>query len=183
MIRFGRVMGVLMALAAGWVANAEDLSHQVHLVQQIEVDGEIVETIDLRPYTGDGFTTSNATARAGYIFTHWSTSADQEFESRDPWGRAYEQVAFSLYEPMTNIAHYVSEDLDSDNDGMPDGLEMYWYGTLDYDAESDTDGDGIGFKEELESGLNPHFADDWSRGIVTVSACPKFFELVIRCEP
>ena len=172
---FGSLLGLL--------CHADDLSHQVHLVQQIEVDGEIVETIDLMPYTGDGFTTSNATVRAGYIFTHWSTSTDQEFESRDPWGRAYEQVAFSLYEPMTNTAHYVSEDLDSDKDEMPDGYEIYWYGSLEFDADSDTDGDGIGFMRELELGLNPHFADDWRAGLRTSSIMPQFFKLTLRCEP
>ena len=160
-----------------------DVAHQVHLVQQVEVDGEIVETIDLTPYTGDGFTTSNATARTGYIFTHWSTSAVQDFANRDPWGRAFEQVAFSLYETMTNTAHYVRADLDADGDGMPDGLELYWYGDLDETPASDTDGDGIGFARELEQGTNPHFPDAYARGLVGVSAKPQFFKLIRRCEP
>jgi anti-anti-sigma factor len=100
-------------------------AYVVHLVQQVEVDGAIVETIDQMVETGDGYTTSNATDRAGYIFTHWSTSTVQEFNNRDYWGRAYEQVAFSLYEPMTVTAHYVREDLDEDADGVPDGVEVY----------------------------------------------------------
>ncbi len=170
------------ALLLGQGAGA-DVAHQVHLVQQIEVDGEIVETIDLTPYTGDGFTTSNATARTGYTFTHWSTSAVQDFANRDPWGRAFEQVAFSLYETMTNTAHYVRADLDADGDGMPDGLELYWYGDLDETPTSDTDGDGIGFARELEQGTNPHFPDAYARGLVSVSAKPQFFKLVLRCEP
>ncbi len=164
-------------------ALGADVSHQVHLVQQVEVDGEIVETIDLMPYTGDGFTTSNATARAGYIFTHWSTSVKQEFADRDAWGRAYEQVSFSLYETMTNTAHYVRADLDSDNDGLADGIELYWYGNLDITPTSDTDGDGIGFAAELEQGTNPHFADVYARGLVSSSVKPQFFKVVIRSEP
>ena len=162
-----------------------DDSHQVHLVQQVEVDGEIVETTDLTPYTGDGFTTSSATARTGYIFTHWSTSVIQEFANRDPWGRAYEQVSFSLYEGMTNTAHYVKEDLDEDGDGMPDGLEIYWYGDLDETPTSDTDGDGIGFARELEQGTNPHFSDVFvcGRGVVCVSVKPLFVKLIKRSEP
>ncbi len=160
-----------------------DVAHQVHLVQQVEVDGEIVEMIDLTPYTGDGFMTSNATARAGFIFTHWSTSAVQEFANRDPWGRAYEQVAFSLYETTTNTAHYVRSDLDADGDGLADGLELYWYGDLDETPTSDTDGDGIGFARELEMGTNPHFSDTYTRGMMGASAKPQFFKLVLRSEP
>ena len=58
-------------------------AYVVHLIQQVEVDGAIVETIDQMVETGDGYTTSNATDRAGYIFTHWSTSTVQEFNNRD----------------------------------------------------------------------------------------------------
>ena len=53
-------------------------AYVIHLVQQVEVDGAIVETIDQMVETGDGYTTSNATDRAGYIFAHWSTSTVQE---------------------------------------------------------------------------------------------------------
>ena len=158
-------------------------AYVVHLVQQVEVDGTIVETIDQMVETGDGYTTSNAVARAGYIFTHWSTSTVQEFNNRDYWGRAYEQVAFSLYEPMTVIAHYVRDDLDEDGDGMPDGVEVYWYGDMDETAYSDSDGDGIGFLRELELGYNPHFPDEWKRGLATQSKTPQFFKLVLRSEP
>ena len=56
-------------------------AYVVHLVQQVEVDGAIVETIDQMVETGDGYTTSNATDRAGYIFTHWSTSTVQPRKS------------------------------------------------------------------------------------------------------
>ena len=56
-------------------------AYVIHLVQQVEVDGAIVETIDQMVETGDGYTTSNATDRAGYIFAHWSTSTVQEKEA------------------------------------------------------------------------------------------------------
>ena len=56
-------------------------AYVVHLVQQVEVDGTIVETIDQMVETGDVYTTSNATDRAGYIFSHWSTSTVQPRKS------------------------------------------------------------------------------------------------------
>jgi len=178
-LRALRILGLIVSLMwcpATW-------GYIVHVVQQVEVDGVVVETIDETHDTTAIYTTSNAVARSGYIFTGWTTSTKQEFTARDDWGRAYEQVSFALYEPMTNTAHYVDEDFDSDGDGMPDGLEIYWYGNLDQTRDSDTDGDGIGFALELELGLNPHFADSWQRGLMATSAQPKFFNLVVRCEP
>ena len=170
-------------MLCGLLTGQSVWGYVVHVVQQIEVDGVVVETIDETHDAPVALTTSNAVTRSGYTFTHWSTSAVQEFVGRDPWGRAYEQVAFTVYEPMTNTAHYVREELDNDGDGMPDGLELYWYGNLDQTRDSDTDGDGLGFALELELGLNPHFADAWRRGLAVTSVKPTFFELVIASDP
>ena len=170
-------------LLCGLLTGQSVWGYVVHVVQQIEVDGVVVETIDETHDAPVALTTSNVVTRSGYTFTHWSTSAVQEFVGRDPWGRAYEQVAFTVYEPMTNTAHYVREELDNDGDGMPDGLELYWYGNLDQTRDSDTDGDGLGFALELELGLNPHFADAWRRGLAVTSVKPTFFELVIASDP
>ena len=159
------------------------MAYVVHLVQQVEVDGAIVESVDTTCETGEGYKTLNATERSGYIFTHWTTSTVQDFSNRDQWGRAYNQVVFSLYEPMTNTAHYVRADIDEDADGIPDGHELYWYGNLDQTRFSDTDGDGIGFEIELELGFSPHFKDDWKRGILATSKTPQFLKLILRSEP
>ena len=162
------------------------MAHVVHLVNQIEIEGEIVESVDTTCETGDGYKTLNATARTGYIFTHWTTSAVQEFANRDSWGRAYNQVVFSLYESMTNTAHYVRAEIDDDADGISDGHEIYWYGNLGQTALSDTDDDGMGFGLELELGYNPHFADSWRRGVIVESRMPQmpqYFKLTLRSEP
>ena len=110
--------------------------------------------------TATPFTTEKAPVRAGYIFTHWTLSTAQTFSPRDAWGRSYDALTFTPYEHTTATAHYVSSTLDSDNDGMPDGHELYWYGNLTAaTADSDTDGDGLTFAEEIGYGLNPLFAD------------------------
>ena len=66
---------ILLLSVLGLIQCAQ--AYVIHLVQQVEVDGAIVETIDQMVETGDVYTTSNATDRAGYIFTHWSTSTVQ----------------------------------------------------------------------------------------------------------
>ena len=170
-------------LLGGLLAGQSACGYVVHVVQQVEVDGVVVETIDETHDAPVTLTTSDAVSRSGYTFTHWSTSAVQEFAGRDPWGRAYEQVSFTVYEPMTNTAHYVREDLDDDGDGMPDGVELYWYGNLDQTRDSDTDGDGIGFAAELAGGFNPHFSDAWKRGVVGKSVTLPSHRVLMRSDP
>ena len=173
----------IIVLTCALLAGQAAWGYVVHVVQQIEVDGVVVETIDETHDAPVELTTSMAGPRPGYTFTHWSTSTVQEFPSRDDWKRAYEQVAFTVYEPMTNTAHYVREDLDDDGDGMPDGLEVYWYGNLEQTRDSDTDGDGIGFAAELAGGFNPHFSDAWKRGVVGKSVTLPSHRVLMRSDP
>ena len=110
--------------------------------------------------TAKPFTTEKAPSRAGYIFTHWTLSTAQTFAPRDAWGRSYDALTFTPYEHTTATAHYVSSILDSDSDGMPDGHELYWYGSLETaTASSDTDCDGLSFAEEVQYATNPLYAD------------------------
>lgn len=44
---------------------------------------------------------------------------------------------------------------DSDKDGMLDGYEMTWFGTLDQDGSTDVDGDGFSDLAEYTAGSNP----------------------------
>lgn len=49
--------------------------------------------------------------------------------------------------------------LDSDLDGISDSIEMSLMGTLEYDAESDPDQDGLTVQEEIDGGTNPIDSD------------------------
>lgn len=50
--------------------------------------------------------------------------------------------------------------LDTDNDGMPDRWELYYFGTLDRDGTGDFDGDGLSDLFEFQGGGNPTLAPD-----------------------
>jgi hypothetical protein len=54
---------------------------------------------------------------------------------------------------------------DSDSDGLPDGLELYYFGTLNQDGDDDTDGDGISNDIEFAGTTNPADADTDNDGI------------------
>lgn len=117
--------------------------------------------------TGRSYTTTPAPKRSGYIFTHWSISEDQSFSPRDAWGRAYDNAPFELYEETKLTANYLPASQDTDNDGIADGYELYWYGNLSKNSTSDTDGDGRTFAEELASGSNPIFPEWHNEGPIT----------------
>ena len=139
--------------------------------------------------TAKKYTTEKAPVRAGYIFTHWTLSTSQTFATRDAWGRSFDALTFTPYEHTTATAHYVVATLDSDNDGMPDGYELYWYGSLAETPASDTDGDGFTFAEEISYSTNPLFADVHYNAVKhgdgeVLDYNPDGIPLLtIRCEP
>ncbi len=55
--------------------------------------------------------------------------------------------------------------IDSDNDGLPDWWELKHFGTLDYNAEDDFDGDGWENSRELLEGTDPRLIDTDGDGV------------------
>ena len=138
----------------------------VHVVEQREVGGVTTVLRDETKITGMPWATAPAPSVNGSIFTHWTISTQQDFAARDAWGRAYDAPCFKLYEETTLTAHYLPATQDSDDDGVPDGYELYWYGNLDQDAASDTDGDGFTFAEEIANGTNPLMPENEVAGAI-----------------
>ena len=135
----------------------------VHVYERAST-GELLadRTLD----TGRSYFTQTAPAKSGYIFTHWTISTAQAFSPRDAWGRAYDAAPFTLYEETTLTANYLPASQDSDGDGIADGHEMYWYGSLAESALSDSDNDGRTFAQELAAGTNPLFPERHEEGPV-----------------
>jgi len=151
----------LLAVMGAFAETAE-----VYVTVCTETGGVIEQISQTAADTATKFVTQKAPTLAGYIFTHWTLSTSQSFAVRDAWGRTLDQLTFTPYEHTTVTAHYLSSVLDSDQDGMPDGYELYWYGDLtSTTAQSDTDGDGFTFAEEIQNGTNPLFADAHASGV------------------
>ena len=132
----------------------------VHVYQETLVGGVRTQLSDETKETGETYTTQTAPAQSGYIFTHWSISTAQSFTNRDRLRRALDAAPYKLYEETTLTANYLPSGEDSDNDGVADGWEVYWYGDLSKNADSDTDGDGYTFAEELAAGTDPLMVDE-----------------------
>ena len=159
----------------------------VHVYERAST-GELLADHTLE--TGGTYSTASAPAKSGYIFTHWSISAAQSIDNRDRLGRAKEVASFTLYEETTLTANYLAEGEDSDNDGVADGWEIYWYGDLSKNASSDTDSDGFTFAEELAAGTDPLMPDEslpggivWQDGALVQYNPDNLYPYVVRSEP
>jgi len=164
-------------------------SAQVHVVWQTSADGEVKEQGDVLANTDEVYTTCEAPRIEGYVFTGWTIDTKQAFVSRDAWGRSLDSVPIIVYEPTVLTANYHLETVDSDADGLSDAKELYWYGNLDQDQHSDTDGDGFTLLEEFTQGLNPHLPNRSFKGVATTDGMATDYNpnayprLVMRCEP
>ena len=173
------------------VCVAGDLAAAVlHVRECLRVGNAVVDTTERSVSSGESFQTQKAPVIDGFVFTHWSIDADQAFASRDGWGRSLETASFKVYEDTVATANYMSADVDEDEDGVPDGLELYWYGDLEQDAASDTDGDGCPFLDELRLTRNPLFPEEKESGrILPLSSDDLLYNphgyapYVIRSEP
>ena len=187
LLRFRLSGPPLIALLLGAaVARAE----VVHVFQQTAAGGVTNLLSDSTLDTGGDYLTTSAPSIAGHIFTHWSINANQPFDNRDTWGRAHDAAPFHLYEALTLTANYLPVSQDTDGDGVADGHEIYWYGSLVESALSDTDGDGLTFAEEIVRGSNPLFPDTYLAGAVVPALCApllynphSYAPYVLRSEP
>ena len=178
--------GAALSLLAGDVGAQ---SMQVHVHQCTEVDGVVTEIADdIRP-TGTTCTTERAPAVEGYLFTGWTISTAQQFSPRDRHGRAYDAASFVPFEETTLTAHYLAASVDTDGDGLPDGYEIYWYGSTDASPTSDTDGDGYDLAAEFAAGTNPLLVDTTFGGVVWGDSGEQWYNpheagwVTFRCEP
>lgn len=154
----------IVALLAMVLAVGELSAAVLHVRELLSIGDRVVERTERAVSSGETYHTDVPPVVNGFIFTHWSLNTEQAIVARDEWGRGVEWASFSVYEDTDVVANYMSDDIDSDLDGVPDALELYWYGDLSCDGMTDTDQDGYGFLEELRLGQNPLFADELESG-------------------
>lgn len=131
-------------------------------------DGDLLQynPYNLQPYTvrsdpeGELFATTSVYVRAGSPvtsaafgladgFAYWTRDG---VEQRDAWGRAHDAASFAMPTTAVELVAHVVADAD-------DRAKLYWYGTTNVLMDSDTDGDGLTFAEELAAGTNPLMAE------------------------
>ena len=110
----------------------------------------------LRPGT---VVTTSAGSPSSSTFAYWTRNGEP---CRDAWGRALDQISFSMGTQLETLEAVQVADAD-------ERMKLYWYGTTEVAMESDTDGDGLTFAEEIAAGTNPLMADADVEGPVQVA--------------
>ncbi|MCB1131653.1 MAG: hypothetical protein KDN05_11020, partial [Verrucomicrobiae bacterium] len=99
---------------------------------------------------------------SGYRFTGWFIDGSRL--DRPP---LHQPVRVVIDEDTEAVARYIQETADTDGDGIADWTEWYFHETLDYDRQSDPDGDSFAWGVEDFRGYSTLAADDLQAGGVS----------------
>ena len=110
-------------------------------------------------------TRSISTQYSDYIFTHWTVN---DVRQVDDHGQALHKIKFAITSNTVAVANFLGKDQDSDSDNISDWIEIKYFGNLNANAQTDSDGDGIVLRDEVNLGLSPSIDDNLSEGGISV---------------
>ena len=144
---------------ASAIADAQEGYVAVSEVASIGGTDHLRSSIDIP--IGGYYTSENAATIEGFSFVGWRQN-ESDAVLRDEWGKALDRVKIKIdsASECLLIAEYLPLTQDEDADSLPDGTELYWFGSLEYSPLSDPDGDGITIADEIASGMSPLFPED-----------------------
>jgi hypothetical protein len=114
-----------------------DTANLASLVETSDPAGVVAQSRVVRK----GDTVNLATAPdpyQGYRFTGWLVNG-----ARHDAPTQYQPIALTVTTDTVAEARYVRQTEDSDSDGIPDWREWFLFNSLQYDQNSDSDGDGF----------------------------------------
>jgi hypothetical protein len=128
-------------------------------------------------FSGSTFQNSGATYTSStapetvdaYRFSYWKLNGVRQ---ADAAGRALNPVTFVPTVNTTLVAVYTLATADTDNDGLPDSVEMEFFGDLSKTAGADPDADGLGNALEKLLGYHPSLPDSVSEGGLSARFSP-----------
>ena len=98
-------------------------------------------------------------AYSGYRFTGWIVNGTRfDGPSQLP------PIPITVLADTSAVARYILETDDTDNDGIPDWKEWMLFDSLQYDLNSDPDGDGFSLAIEQQRGYSHLAADELTMG-------------------
>ena len=112
-----------------------------------EPEGALFDSITSTARAGDSITTPNCAGLDG--FACWRMDG---VDVRDSLGRAVDSVSILM---PNHDAELVAVCVENEEERA----KLYWYGAADVAPDSDTDGDGYTFAQELAAGTNPLMKD------------------------
>ena len=76
--------------------------------------------------------------QGGYYFSHWEVNGER---MSDPSGKGLSKISELMNQDKEVVARFFEQNLDSDNDKIPDWYEWHEFGTLDFNNQSNPDED------------------------------------------
>ena len=144
--------GGVESLSGGEKIQYNPMNLQYYVIR-CEPEGKLFATVSNLVSAGTIVTTKSYSPSTTQ-FAYWMQDGVRQ---ADALGRALEQVTFTMPQNAIELVAVCEADLAKRQ-------LMYWYGSEDVNAESDTDGDGVTFAQEMELGTNPLFADSFVSG-------------------
>jgi hypothetical protein len=142
-----------------WIASViQDPVRFVRLTELSDPAGVILQSRIVPK--GAAVALSNPPASiGGYYFTGWMLNGAR-FDRPADW----QPISVTPTVDMTLVARYMPETADSDVDNLPDWKEWLWFDGLQYDTNSDPDGDGFTVAEEQQRGFSSLAPDILANG-------------------
>ena len=106
----------------------------------------------------------------GYYFSHWEVNGVRQADSK---GVGLSKTTHVMTIDKDIVAKYFKDDLDSDQDTIPDWYEWHEFGHLSYSGNSDPDGDGFSVADERRLGLSAVIDDNITEGGISIRRSAK----------
>ena len=103
--------------------------------------------------------------KSGYYFSHWEVNG---IRKAGPSGKSLSKISELMDQDKEIVARFVEQNLDADEDEIPDWYELHEFGTLDLNNQSNPDEDEFSLKEERKYGLNGNIKDSIREGGISV---------------
>ena len=103
--------------------------------------------------------------KSGYYFSHWEVNG---IRKAGPSGKSLSKISELMDQDKEIVARFVEQNLDADEDEIPDWYELHEFGTLDLNNQSNPDEDAFSLKEERKYGLNGNIKDSIREGGISV---------------
>ena len=103
--------------------------------------------------------------QGGYYFSHWEVNGER---MSDPSGKGLSKISELMNQDKEVVARFFEQNLDSDNDKIPDWYEWHEFGTLDFNNQSNPDEDLYNLADERKFGLNGNIKDTVREGGISV---------------
>ena len=103
--------------------------------------------------------------QSGYYFSHWEVNG---IRKAGPSGKSLSKISELMDQDKEIVARFVEQNLDADEDEIPDWYELHEFGTLDLTNQSNPDEDAFSLEEERKYGLSGNIKDSIREGGISV---------------